>query len=426
MAPTSAPDALAAVPTGSGVGVPVLDAIPAEPVLACQIAKFAATPAGVGPQALPDAQRDATVKSRRAAYTLRHASRGVQVRNRCRTCGVSSHGPVSPALRQDGTAYLAGVTTCASFWCCPTCARTIGQRRALEIRDALVPHLEGGGGLLSGILTAPHGIGDDLGTLWDAMGAALRKIKAHRSYKQLRERLGVLGWIVAREVTYGRSGWHPHLHVLVVTSAPLSEWDADMFSRVVFDLWRAEIERAGLGAPIAALHHFEAVRDVRDLAAYLTKVALEHTRFDTKRAHSAKKRAGQFTPWDLLAEAPTSDRARLLWQEYARVTYRKASLRWDRGLRAALGLGDEATDEELMQEDQIADLSWWVEPLPQDDYGHARRSLGPRLPGWCCDLLEATEARDVSRVNDLLDLFRLAPRLPETYSPPHPPPPTDE
>ena len=40
----------------------------------------------------------------------------------------------------------------------------------------------------------------------------------------MRQVVGADGSIRALEVTHGQAGWHPHVHVLLLTSAPLADW----------------------------------------------------------------------------------------------------------------------------------------------------------------------------------------------------------
>ena len=76
-------------------------------------------------------------------------------------------------------------------------------------------------------------------------------------------------------------------------------------------------------------------------------VALEVTRGDLKTS----SHAGQRTPWQVLGDiAKLGDCADLrLWHEWEQATQRVQAIRWSNGLRKAVGLGKEESDEEIVE-----------------------------------------------------------------------------
>jgi hypothetical protein len=281
--------------------------------------------------------------------------------HRVSRCGRARLAP-SPvvALAPDGSAHFRGLVTCGSVSACPVCAAKIRQARAEEIDRALSRHLAGGGGAAFVTLTMPHDAGMPLEKVWNAVSAAWAALVAGRHRKALREKFGVIGYVRAVEVTHGRAGWHPHLHVLLFTEAPLGLEELQALHRFLRERWGRRVIAAGFREP--ALHRgvrVLPVSSVDGVGGYLTKLAedegpghtpgLELARTDLKAGRSW----GSRTPFRILAD---HERARRpgdwrLYEEWLYVSKGRRTLEWSRGLRARL-LPDERerTDEELAEE----------------------------------------------------------------------------
>jgi hypothetical protein len=264
------------------------------------------------------------------------------------------------ALAPDGSAHFRGLVTCGSVSACPVCAAKVRQARAEEIDRALGRHLASGGGGVFGTLTMPHDAGMPLERAWDAVSGAWAAIVAGRHRKALREMFGVVGYVRAVEVTHGRAGWHPHLHVLLLTKAPLDLDELRELHGFLRERWDRRVVAAGFREP--ALHRGVRVLPVSSadgVGGYLTKLAddegpghspgFELARTDLKVGRTWGSRA----PFRILA-----DHERLrnppdwrLFEEWLHVSKGRRTLEWSRGLRARL-LPDEQerTDEELAKE----------------------------------------------------------------------------
>jgi hypothetical protein len=65
----------------------------------------------------------------------------------------------------------------------------------------------------------------------------------------LRDRFGLVGYVRATEVTHGRSGWHPHLHVLLMTDRVLTLDELRELHQFVRERWIRRVVALGSGLP---------------------------------------------------------------------------------------------------------------------------------------------------------------------------------
>lgn len=279
---------------------------------------------------------------------------------RLRACGrrvQSTDQGVAVKLTEAG-AYFSGLQTCGSVWACPVCAPRVREARAGEIEQGLGAHFDRGGSAYFVTATLPHDFGDRLAPLMTAVGQAWRALLSGRRWVDDRDRFGIVGTIRATEVTHGRNGWHPHLHVLVLTVGHLEDHELAELTDRLAGRWATGIEDAGYRVPSAA--HGLTCSEVRSrdqVAAYTAKidggwgVAREVTRHDLK----AGRRHGQ-TPFALAADAVDGlAEAHRLWSEYETATRGRHAIQWSRGLKARLGVG-ERTDEDIAGEDQAGEV----------------------------------------------------------------------
>src|SRR5690242_12662166 len=88
--------------------------------------------------------------------------------------------------------------------------------------------------------------------VWDAVSGAWAAIVAGRHRMRLREEFGLIGYVRAVEVTHGTAGWHPHLHVLPLTEAPLDLDELRELHVFLRERWGRRVTAAGFREP--ALH----------------------------------------------------------------------------------------------------------------------------------------------------------------------------
>jgi hypothetical protein len=239
----------------------------------------------------------------------------------------------------------------------------------MELSQGAANWLAKGNDLIMVTLTAPHYSPDRLDVLWDAMAKGWRSMLQGKRWLGFKADFQVVGVVRALEVTVGRHGWHPHLHVLVFVTGRIGEHRRSGMEGWFQARW-ADVVKRQLGRQVGANGvHVSAVGSGA-AGAYVAKVqddlgdpaggwdgGSEMTRHDLKQA----RRSG-VTPFGLLEQievAEGRDRRRLVakWREWERVSKGRRALTWSVGLRDLLGLDAEASDEDLVEEDEHGDLA---------------------------------------------------------------------
>lgn len=319
----------------------------------------------------------ASTERRTARWSLRALGRqeGVSALPRVANCGMPlGVGGVAVKLGPDGSSHTAGTESCSSIWACPVCAAKIRNTRADEIARGLSNHISAGGGALFVTLTLPHQAADRLKKTVGLVSAGFSAVNSGRAYKQDHDLFGILGHIRAFEVTHGENGWHPHLHVVVVTAKPAtkdaaaaleSRWQARWDRWLVAQGWPASV--VGIGVRVDRVR-----RDAAAAGAYLAKLQ-EGEKIDRSvgnevaRADLKGGRRGSRVPFEILADFGSDGLATdlELWQEFQLATKGRSAIRWSKGLRDLL-LPDEEeqTDEEIAAAEvggiMVAILAPWL------------------------------------------------------------------
>lgn len=248
--------------------------------------------------------------------------------------------------------HFQGLQTCALPWLCAVCAPKIAERRSSEIEYAMTVCKAQGGQVLMPTFTVPHGRKDPLVDTLDLIKKALRSMGMSRRYKQLQDRLGVEGRIIATEITHGEAnGWHPHFHELWFFER--AGIDVAALEQDLFQMWRAACLKFGLGAP--SRRHGVVVQDGSRAAQYVSKMGNKEWGLadEIAKASSKSGRKGSRSAWDLLdcmidpeATPQHQKRAQGLFLEYAEATKGRRQLVWTPGLKKRYAIAD-MNDEEL-------------------------------------------------------------------------------
>ncbi|SMX99207.1 hypothetical protein BAURA86_02824 [Brevibacterium aurantiacum] len=288
------------------------------------------------------------------------------------------------AVHSDGSmAHFSGTERCGSIWACPVCSAVIRAERALEITQAVDAHHAAGGSILFVTLTIRHDRADPLKQSIDAVLGSWRKLlqgnawAGSKTRNGMRDRYGVSGYIRSTEVTYGSSGWHPHLHSLVFCEDRLSDIEAAAFGNELHARWARFVEQATGKLPTRE-HGTDVQRvdeDGQVLGKYLAKVqddgqstakkwdaSAELARADVKRG-----REDNLVPFELLdanLDLPLPQRRRL-WVEYYEGTKGRRAITWSRGLKDRYDVNDK-TDEEVIEETESAPVQWLADGQTYD------------------------------------------------------------
>jgi len=224
------------------------------------------------------------------------------------------------------------------------CGARVSERRRADCGHAFKSWQGSGGGLVLMALTVPHGACDRLSDSLDALIRAFDALQRNRSGRQLWADMRSAGFVRALEITHGRHGWHPHLHMVRFLEEPIR--DVAYWHSRVADVWGKEVGRIWGRTPHD--HHGVHLSVAGASSEYLTKMGLELTKGSTKQA-----RWGGETPMQMIRSLVygvpnphARDRVELLHEFWSTMKGRRA-IQWSEALRKRLELGRDSTDEEL-------------------------------------------------------------------------------
>lgn len=258
-------------------------------------------------------------------------------------CGwvIGSHASIVQS--EDGRKHWENVETCKSVWACPVCSGRRRMEYGKRIESLARPVFTGEKGGIFMTLTLRHRKSDPLALTHDVAVEGWRTITASTAWKRaktgIRARYGVENYIRVVEHTYSQAnGWHPHLHLLLSTSKPLSDAELSSFKSEIYGLWakysESRLDRKPSRSRGVDVRRVVANGDASALSEYLAKVTAgftpavksetqvgvvqEMTRGDLKTA-----RKKSYTPFELLdigvGDLSESER-RDLWLEFVNAT----------------------------------------------------------------------------------------------------------
>jgi hypothetical protein len=231
---------------------------------------------------------------------------------------------------------------CGLLWECPVCALAIKAERAAEVRRTVEWHGAQRAYLLT--LTVRHGLGDEFKRVRQGVSKAWRRVQTGEPWKRFKNETGFVGSIRALENTHGAHGWHPHLHVIMLTRE-LSRDEIERARAWISLRWQ-RIVRSTLGHEHAPEDRFGCdLRSCRD-SQYVTKLGLEVTAPSGKDA-----RCGNRTPLEIARDFTLTgdDDDRVLWLSYCAGISGARMLTWTPGLRRRAGLDEDRSDLEIVE-----------------------------------------------------------------------------
>lgn len=351
-----------------------------------------------------NAQIRATVRNisqvarvRKCGHTVRRAA-GV---------GIVADLKLAPENRIAG---FRGLYSCASVWACPRCSAVIGIQRAKDVREALQKWRNKGANIPQGrlvpvqgplliddyfdkntgeeiepkrkrkmlmedvwhdpgdaaflTLTIRHRRKDQLVVLWETISTAWEKLT--RGNSTLKRH--VPAYIRAAELTYGKNGWHLHLHVLLFVKKGWggTKDDLEKKRQSIFSSWIQIIHDLNFtvtpkGLDLRMLSNAQDEDQVIDrMAQYLTKesatwdVAQEMTAAKIKKALGENLSMHQILALihadlnGMKSGYTTKELTQLaaVYMEFELSSHGKRQLTWSRGAKSGL-LDHDMTDEEL-------------------------------------------------------------------------------
>lgn len=244
-----------------------------------------------------------------------------------------------------------GLETCGSVWMCPVCAAKISEKRKVELSEGISRWIDQGGSVIMATFTVQHFKTDSFNKTITGLQTAYRKLLNRKSGQAIVAEMGVIGRIKALETTYGENGWHPHFHVLMFLKN--AHIDLEAYQIRLLECWRSVCLSSGLNKPN---DHGLQLHDGTYAATYVSKWGLES---EMTKGHMKTSRDG-YSPFDLLraqvgtysgtAKPLAPGEYKNLFRDYAYNMKGKRQLVWSDGLRDLLGLRQEKSDQELVDE----------------------------------------------------------------------------
>lgn len=102
---------------------------------------------------------------------------------------------------------------CSRLWVCPICSAQISEERRIALRSA-IEKTKYEVGMLT--YTLQHANNDRCSDLVETLSKCYSRMTSGREYQGFIKRYGILGSLRALEVTHGKNGYHPHLHVMIL------------------------------------------------------------------------------------------------------------------------------------------------------------------------------------------------------------------
>ena len=318
--------------------------------------------------------------------------KGYQVHHRTCVCTLFRTGATAQVVKSATTnkAFFAGLMSCANSRTCPVCSAKISERKSNEMRTAF--NIGRAEKLNISLLTftAPHNAGDKLEDLKGGISKALELFWRGATAQRFKEKYLIIGNIRSFEIRHGSNGWHPHFHIIIFSHEALPMTGRDSKGKInaeqsdewnfILKRWQSCCIRAGLNTPNK---YGMDIQNGAYAGQYISKFGSDDEILKTKsgkkitwdmademtKGNTKTGRKGSSSPWDLLAlsvDGETKEikqQNKILFLFYARAMQGVNLIRWSRGLRDYFDLGAQATDEEILkQEEDKADFLCHIKP----------------------------------------------------------------
>lgn len=293
-------------------------------------------------------------------FALQGVSRRILIGHRVGDClrkvipGVSAVRIVQSA--HSGAASYRNLIRCGLLWACPVCAASITEKRSQELQKGVANWQNRDGFVIFSTYTMQHNSSASLDATLGTLQRALKRFKSGRGYQDLASEYGIAGTVKALEITYGDSGWHPHVHELIFC-LPMSTRQKNRFIDEARERWIVSLRKEG-GDGIASKAYDARTADA-EIYNYIAKYGRQPTnsrwtieREIVKSPAKLARRSGM-TPFQMLEIAEGEKRIADLFAEYAATMHGVRQLVWSKGMRELLLIEDEKADGELAGEIEI-------------------------------------------------------------------------
>lgn len=287
----------------------------------------------------------------------------------CRYAVINRNADIE-VVHKGGTSWFEGLQVCASVWSCPVCSNKISEVRRTEANKALSFARENGFNVYMVTMTFSHKLGDDLAELKNAAMSSWKRMQRRRDWRAMKE--DIVGTIRALEVTHGANGWHPHLHMIVITKKPMQTALESLSGA-----WLKSLQTEGLSA---SEDRGWQVQSASAAGKYIAKFgAAEELTFGQKKRGRGSSSRGV---WQILEDYTYSGdiHAGELFQEFAVAFKGTKQLVWSHGLKALVGV-DDLDDDQAAEEGELEELrglisyDTWIGDEHENRPGARRRRI---------------------------------------------------
>lgn len=271
----------------------------------------------------------------RKLYRLQEAWRPFTIAKRLIDCGrvrVDNCVDVERlGAREKGSTSIQfrGLKTCRTK-ACPVCYQRRKAKHNAEASAVILRWRKARGtDPLFATLTVKHAWSDSLETTGRGIRECFRLLQQDRHWRRTRQRFG-LEYLCAMEITHGPAGFHPHLHVAILSKKGIGRRELSRMRRRFFKAWGRIVVRQLGEAYRPDLKGFD-LRRAKNPAEYMTKLGLELTdpTLDKEGRHGGRSMIQILG--DLAAEG--ADRDRAIYAEYEAATRKQRDLTYSGGLR---------------------------------------------------------------------------------------------
>lgn len=237
---------------------------------------------------------------------------------------------------------------CGSIWSCPVCAKKITEERRSEMGKLIkFWNEQANSDIKLMTLTFSHSQHEPLKSLLSKLQHAIAMFFSSRKFKELSAVCKIKYKVRSLEVTFGNNGWHPHLHILLLTN-DVNDLAFD-FRDELAKLWMHCCVAKGLKSPSMA--HGLDIRDGSYAEEYVAKWGLD---YEMTKGNVKRGRKNSLSPFDLLQMSIEDQEIyeklpSKLWQEFAISMKGQRQLVWSRGLKKLVGI-DEKSDKQVADE----------------------------------------------------------------------------
>ena len=193
-----------------------------------------------------------------------------------------------------------GIMTCDSPWICPVCSPKLADHRGEALARTLAHYMGLGFRVAHAVLTIRHTRGMPLGEVFRALSDAWRFMTKDRAFRPYWEGLGYAKGV---EVTYGRHGWHPHIHLALVIPP---ERDPHALKEALWEAWSGAVLEVGWLPSDRAAYSYalvESDEDVHEVGRYVAKASSGWGVGAEVAGGARKESRGGLSPFTLLAAA---------------------------------------------------------------------------------------------------------------------------